>query len=348
MLENSPRLAMPLMQQGQAQKHVTHNEALELLDVLVQLTVESFAAEAPPAAPEEGQVWAVGPAPTGKWAGEAKGTLAAWANGGWLFIRPKAGWRAASGNAVRVWTGADWQSPSPPEMDDLPGLGVGAAHDADNRLAVASPGSLFSHVGDNHRLKINKAVPGDSASLLFQTGFSGRAELGTAGSDDFTLKVSPDGADWQTVLSVDTATGRAALKDGATIGGAEAYHRGNILGSVGATAGMPTGAVIERGNNANGHYVRFADGTQFCWNVINSFASTEVPSGAIWVSPEGNWTFPASFAAAPTTTGNCRSSAVRWVNARPVSASSANIRVLSPVSSASPVIVDVLAVGRWF
>ena len=43
-----------------AQKHVTHNEALELLGLLVQLAVEAFDAHHPPDNPEDGQVWEVG------------------------------------------------------------------------------------------------------------------------------------------------------------------------------------------------------------------------------------------------------------------------------------------------
>ena len=43
------------------------------------------------------------------------------------------------------------------------------------------------------------------------------------------------------------------------------YHTGNLLGTVSESGGVPTGAVIERGSNANGEYVKFADGTLQCW-----------------------------------------------------------------------------------
>ncbi|OZB12758.1 MAG: hypothetical protein B7X55_13965, partial [Rhodobacterales bacterium 34-62-10] len=42
------------------------------------------------------------------------------------------------------------------------------------------------------------------------------------------------------------------------------YTQGTILGTVSQSGGIPTGAIIERGSNANGEYVRFADGTQEC------------------------------------------------------------------------------------
>ena len=70
MQDQSPRLALPFLLPSQAQKHVTHNEALSRLDIAVQLAVEGIAAETPPALPAEGQVWALGPAPTGAWAGQ--------------------------------------------------------------------------------------------------------------------------------------------------------------------------------------------------------------------------------------------------------------------------------------
>ena len=84
MSDTSARLALPYLMPSQAQKHVTHNEALRKLDVLVQLTVEVFDAATPPSLPEDGQVWALGPAPTGAWAGHPH-ELAIWDDGNWSF-----------------------------------------------------------------------------------------------------------------------------------------------------------------------------------------------------------------------------------------------------------------------
>jgi len=68
------------------------------------------------------------------------------------------------------------------------------------------------------------------------------------------------------------------------------FKRNNILGQVTQSAGVPTGAVIERGSNANGEFVRFADGTQIC-TVI--FPSTAIPAN-VSVSI-GSVNFPAAF-----------------------------------------------------
>lgn len=214
MSDISARLALPYLQPAQAQKHVTHNEALLRLDLMVQMTVEAFGAQTPPGLAQEGQVWALGPAPTGAWAGRPD-ALAAWVDGAWLFVAPQEGWRAWSREAaeLRVWDGTGWRIP-PGQGDNLPGLGVNTTHDATNRLAVSGPAALFTHQGSDHRLTVNKAGQGDTASLVLQSGFSGRAEIGLAGSDDVTLKVSADGAAWIEALRIDRATGALSLGAG--------------------------------------------------------------------------------------------------------------------------------------
>lgn len=61
------------------------------------------------------------------------------------------------------------------------------------------------------------------------------------------------------------ASAIAAAQIPASLTPDKAYRRGNILGPVSQSSGVPTGAIIERGSNANGNYVKFADGTQICW-----------------------------------------------------------------------------------
>jgi streptogramin lyase len=97
---------------------------------------------------------------------------------------------------------------------------VAATADAVNRLTVAAPATLLNHAGSGHQLKLNKATVADTASLLFQTGFSGRAEMGTAGTDAFGIKVSANGSVWFMALEADGATGRVTLPAPLTLGGA--------------------------------------------------------------------------------------------------------------------------------
>lgn len=90
------------------------------------------------------------------------------------------------------------------------GLG-GATADATNRFSINAPASLFNHAGAGHQVKVNKAAATDTGSFLFQTGFSGRAEFGLTGSDDFQIKVSPDGSVWNNALAIEAATGRTTV-----------------------------------------------------------------------------------------------------------------------------------------
>lgn len=207
----TPLLSLPLILPAQAQKHVTHNEALRLLDILVHLAVLDRNRSEPPAQPAEGDRHIVGPAPTGAWTGQA-GKVAAFWGGAWVTLDPRPGWlaRVLAEDLTLAHDGTEWQPAfTTPEIQ--PRLGIATAPDAQNRLAVASPATLFTHAGQGHQLKLNKAAMGDTASLLFQTGWSGRAEFGLVGEDAFSLKVSADGTAFQPVLTADPATGRAAL-----------------------------------------------------------------------------------------------------------------------------------------
>jgi len=117
------------------------------------------------------------------------------------------------------------------------------------------------------------------------------------------------------------------------------YKRSNILGAVSQSGGVPTGAVIENGSNANGSYVRFADGTQVCWHSVTTSATASV-----------GWTFPAQFTGAAP--------AIAFMGA------SAAVPVITTLNNLSTVSVElhgwavsggrqaasnlVMAIGRWF
>ena len=108
MSETTPLLALPLLAAAQAQKHVTHNEALILLDAATQLAVIDRGGTAPPGAPMEGARYLIGAAPTGDWAGHG-GEIALY-DGGWLFLTPRAGWGAyvAVERITLLYDGANW------------------------------------------------------------------------------------------------------------------------------------------------------------------------------------------------------------------------------------------------
>lgn len=462
--DRSSRLDMPYMLPAQAQKHVTHNEALQILDALVQLCVTSFDAQTPPAQDAqipEGQVHALGLSPVGDWAGQP-GKLALRTGQSWTFVSPQPGWQAhdLQTGGTYVFRDGIWQA----LLHDVESIGIGTAADTTNRLSVASPASLFSHAGDSHRMVLNKASSPDTASLLFQSGWSGRAEMGLAGSEDFAIRTSANGQTFTTALQIARASGRVSLPAGVEITGpvtgsavtahpddptpgrlsqvgdfgiglvgdnqpaalriadasadlpsgffsgpgssgtnypnsaarffpfvnalhraglgsftqarlflagpgsvtigtrensapwsyARFYTEANVVGSVGQIAGLPTGAVIEQGSNANGHYVRFADGTQLCWTHVDQTAvGWTSASGSLFVPASAyGWTFPALFAATPTVMPSVQGSVAgaQGASVQMLSTSTAHIMPWSatPVGASTEKSIHLLATGRWF
>lgn len=210
MSDQSPRLSLPFILPAQAQKHVTHNEAIELLDLIVQLTLESVTDTAPPATAAEGQAWAVPAGATGSWAAQS-GMIAAWRGGGWLFVAPVAGWVAwvVDVQSLHVLAEGVWVPQG--DLQNLPSVGINSTADAVNRLSLRAAAALFDNEGAGHQIKINKAAATDTGAVLFQTGYGGRAEMGLAGSDDFSIKVSPDGTTWRPAMTIAAATGRVGL-----------------------------------------------------------------------------------------------------------------------------------------
>ncbi|MBU6297512.1 MAG: DUF2793 domain-containing protein [Alphaproteobacteria bacterium] len=90
---NTPNLQLPYLAAAQAQKHVTVNEALGLLDTVVQLAVESRALTDPPASPADGACYIPASGAAGAWAAWDF-NLAVWRDGAWSKLVPKDGWKA--------------------------------------------------------------------------------------------------------------------------------------------------------------------------------------------------------------------------------------------------------------
>ncbi|HEX6219046.1 MAG TPA: DUF2793 domain-containing protein [Sphingomicrobium sp.] len=89
-MDVTERLGLPLIASGQAQKEITHNEALLLVDVLVGGAVEEPPRNAPPSSPMPGQAWITGASPSGAWASKAY-HVAGYSSGGWRLIPPTDG-----------------------------------------------------------------------------------------------------------------------------------------------------------------------------------------------------------------------------------------------------------------
>ena len=148
-----------------------------------------------------------------------------------------------------------------------------------------------------------------------------------------------------TTSATDTTAGRL-LTTGA--GPAQAFRRGNVLGTVSQSSGVPTGAIIQRGSGPNGEFVRFADGTQICWRVVthdfNSDNTQTVPYAAAFTSAPraGGW------ASTQTTATNMSPPYERHMVAYPHSDTDWRVRAShgSPVDEQEE--YSLWAIGRWF
>lgn len=213
-MDQTPNLKLPFILPSQAQKHVTHNEALRLIDAIVQLRVISRTLDDAPATPSEGDRYIIATPAQGDWAGH-DGAIASYIDGGWLFVMPASGWLAYIEDEakLRLFDGNDWQDISFTLPDTLTPnmLGINATPDANNRLVLSSPASLFNHAGAGHQIKINKQTAAATASFLYQTNWTGFAEMGLNGSNDFSIKVSDDSGNWREAIKFDHATGNVAI-----------------------------------------------------------------------------------------------------------------------------------------
>lgn len=242
MSETTINLEMPYILPSQAQKHVTHNEALQRLDAVTQLTVTATLST-PPSDPQEGTCYNIDVSPTGAWTGKT-GKLAFRQDGDWIFITPREGWRGwfLAEDRMKIHDGSGWaayDAIGTPAM-----LGINTSADSTNRLAVSAAATLLTHAGNGHQVKVNKSAATDTASLLFQSGWSGRAEMGLAGSDDFSVKVSPDGSAWTSALSI-TGQGQVRMPQRPLV---RATRGGGVLTpSSGSQTGFTTLSVNQGG-----------------------------------------------------------------------------------------------------
>jgi len=262
-MDETNNLSLPYIMPSQAQKFLTHNAALRDLDSLVQLAVIDRDLATPPGSPAAGDRYLVAASPTGAWAGNA-GNIAAYQDGVWLFYAPQKGWCVwiEDEALLLAWTGSAWVLAGGQNINPASMIGVLATADATNRLSVKSDAALFANddvtpgTGDM-RLTISKAAGTNTASLLLEDGFSGRAEIGLAGDDNLHVKVSSDGTTWTDAVVVDPATGFTGF------GSATPNNRIHVEGTSAITAGIKVrtngvtnaalgGGILMHHNNAAG------------------------------------------------------------------------------------------------
>jgi len=92
MSQTLPNLGLPVMQPSQAQRHVTNNEELNVLDTVTQLCVLDSTLMTPPLA-QRGDRYLVPNEGVDAWENHV-GALALYDGNVWLFVTAQVGWRS--------------------------------------------------------------------------------------------------------------------------------------------------------------------------------------------------------------------------------------------------------------
>ncbi|MBZ9980390.1 hypothetical protein LB521_04415 [Mesorhizobium sp. BR-1-1-8] len=237
------------------------------------------------------------------------------------------------------------------------GRALVAAADADGQLSELGFSTFMKGI-------INDP---DASTALSTLGFSdfiktligdpdASAALDTLGFSAF-IKTLINDADAATArgtlgLAAVSASGSAAdlgtgtlpnARVSATLTADKAFRQGNILATVAQSAGVPTGGIIERGSNANGQYVRYADGTQMCWSTFNG---TTVAGNVNFAAIN----YPAAFSAVPNVSTDKLSSLATRFFTSVASPSATTITIGLGDTGAGGISINVtyIALGRWF
>lgn len=124
----------------------------------------------------------------------------------------------------------------------------------------------------------------------------------------------------------------------------------DLVGSVAQSGGIPTGDVIQRGTNANGEFVRFADGTQFCWATTTATVAVNLgPASGLYYGTT-SWTYPAQFSSAPIPRCSASSGGVLTFEipaSTSTTAAAVAIGAVASIASRS-YNLSMFAVGRWY
>ena len=212
MSDTSTHLGLPYLLAAQAQKHVTHNEALRLLDAMVQLSVLDRTRAAPPASPADGDRHIVASGATGLWAGWDL-NVAFWVDGVWMRLVPRPGWLAwiAAEQMFLGWTGNVWAPVGEPVdvSDDVFSL----VNDAD-----PTKRGVFSLSGISTGTTRTLTLPNTSSELAILAGtqtFTGNKTFSGTLTASGTVTVSAAAA----TIGTATTTATYGMGTGATANG---------------------------------------------------------------------------------------------------------------------------------
>ena len=212
-------------------------------------------------------------------------------------------------------------------------------------MAVGAGGWLGSANPDSYMSGYPQSA-GNNISQIYRRETSDAEVIAYAASIHFAaadtwgrLRLSPD-------------TPKAWIQGGAHSTGrgwtAELFHSRNILGTVSQYGGVPTGAIIERGSNANGEYVRFVDGTQIVSCAITSAFSMSAYGTTGLFRGSFDITWPVSFASPPAVSGEGVDSFTVGLVSAFSTWSGCDVNYFSTSSTFTATDIRVIAIGRWY
>ena len=229
MSDISPHLLLPYILAAQAQKHVTHNEALRLLDAVVQLSVLDRDLTAPPALPVDGDRYIVASGATGFWAGWDL-NVATWIDGVWMRLVPRPGWLAwiSDETVAAVWTGAIWKLIGVPQ--DVSDAIFSLVNDTD-----PTKRAVFSLSGITTATTRTFTLPNTSSELAILAGTQT-----FSGNKTFSGTLTASGA--TATIGTSTATATYGMGTGATTIGVTKTVNLGTGGAAGSTTVVNIGS----------------------------------------------------------------------------------------------------------
>lgn len=192
----TPHLKLPLMAASQAQKHVTHNEAIFRLDALTQLSVKSRSLTAPPALPTEGDRYIPASGATGAWA-LADLNLMVFQDGVWVKYVPLDGWLAFVEDEAQlvVKSGVGWLS----VMSGNGAVAATSPHGAQMRFVVAE--ELLSGLAGAF---VNSTIVIPNGAIVFNV--SERVVTQITGATSFSVGIAGDAGKFGALLGLNAGS----------------------------------------------------------------------------------------------------------------------------------------------
>lgn len=198
-----------------------------------------------------------------------------------------------------------------------------------------------------------------SASQASASADAAAASAAAAAESEHNVSHKANSGANSDITSLSGLTTPLSVNQGGTGGGTAAAARASlglksaavadIVGAVSQSGGVPTGAIVERGSNANGEYTKYADGTMECWltrtdtTAISTVLGSGVRSGGL------SWVFPQPFISAPTCHATPGATSCTGAAASASAGNAASYVYTAPASQASTTLtVNLSAKGRWY